>query len=167
MLVDETATNEYAVEKPTQKGEIVLNQRMRSTASNGADHGPNPYVTNISRETLSNPNYRKTIWTGEHLQSTVMSIPPGGEIGLEVHLDTDQFLRVESGFGVAMMGPTQNNLNYRQPVRNDVAIFVPAGTWHNVVNTGRIPLKLYSIYAPPHHPHGTVQKTKAQADAEE
>lgn len=141
-----------------------MNQRMQP---NVVDYGPNPYVTNINRATLNNNNYRRVLWTGQHLQSTLMSIPPGGEIGLEVHPGTDQFLRVESGFGMAMMGPAQNNLNYRQQVRNDSAIFVPAGTWHNVVNTGRVALKLYSIYAPPHHPHGTVQKTKAQADAEE
>jgi len=145
-----------------------LNRRIHSASSNQTtDHGPNPYVTNINRATLGNANYRKAIWTGRYLQSTVMAIPPGGEIGLEVHPDTDQFLRVEGGFGMAMMGPTEQNLNYRQPVRNDTAIFVPAGTWHNVVNTGRVPLKLYSIYAPPHHPHGTVQRTKAIADAEE
>jgi len=95
-----------------------------------------------------------------------MCIPPGGEIGLEKHPDTDQFLRVESGQGCAMMGPRQNMLNYRSRVDGDSAVFVPANTWHNVVNCGRAPLKLYSIYAPPHHPHGTVHRTKAQADAE-
>lgn len=129
------------------------------------DYGPKPYVTDISQATLANPNFRTTLWTGSHLQLTLMCIPPGGEIGLEVHKDTDQFMRVEGGCGQALLGPRQNMLS-RQPVKNDSAVFVPAGTWHNLVNTGCCPLKLYSIYAPPHHPHGTVHKTKAQADAE-
>ena len=130
------------------------------------DYGPNPYVTNIDQATNQNCNFRTTLWTGNHLQLTLMCIPPGGEIGLEKHPDTDQFLRVESGQGCAMMGPRQNMLNYRSRVDGDSAVFVPANTWHNVVNCGRAPLKLYSIYAPPHHPHGTVHRTKAQADAE-
>ena len=130
------------------------------------DYGPNPYVTDINKATNENSNYRSTLWTGKYLQSTLMSIPPDGDIGLEVHPDTDQFLRIESGSGCAFMGPQQNAIGTCRPIRNDSAVFVPAGTWHNVVNTGRVPLKLYSIYAPPHHPHGTVHRTKAQADAE-
>lgn len=144
-----------------------MNRYMNSPFSGGLnDHGPNPFVTDINQATKANPNYRTTLWTGNYLQLTLMCIPAGGEIGLERHPDTDQFLRVESGCGVAMMGPRQDMLNYRQPVKNDSAIFVPAGTWHNVINTGCCPLKLYSIYAPPHHPHGTVHTTKAQADAQ-
>ena len=94
-----------------------------------------------------------------------MCIPPCGEIGLEVHPDNDQFLRLEEGQGIVMMGACRERLNFQRPVCQDDAIFVPAGTWHNVVNTGRTPLKLYAIYAPPHHPHGTVHCTKAESDA--
>jgi len=130
------------------------------------DCGPNPFVVDIARATNANPNYRTALWTGTHLQATLMCIPAGGEIGLEAHPDTDQFLRVESGTGCAMMGPRRDALNYRAPVRDGCAVFVPAGTWHNLVNTGNCPLKLYTIYAPPHHPHGTVHRTKAQADAQ-
>ena len=130
------------------------------------DYGPNPYVTDINQATVANTNYRTALWTGNHLQTTLMSIPPGGDIGAEVHPDTDQFLRIESGSGCAFMGPRQSALGPCRPVKNDSAVFVPAGTWHNVANTGRDPLKLYSIYAPPHHPRGTVQKTKAQAEAQ-
>jgi len=130
------------------------------------DCGPNPFVTDINQAALANSNYRTTLWTGTHLQATLMCIPAGGEIGLEVHPDTDQFLRVESGNGCAMMGPQRDALHCRCPVKNDSAVFVPAGTWHNIVNTGCGPLKLYTIYAPPHHPHGTVHRTKAQADAQ-
>ena len=128
------------------------------------DHGPQPYVVDINKATLQNGNYRAALWTGKNLQLTLMCIPPGGEIGLEMHSDTDQFLRIEEGQGIVQMGPSRNNLNFRQPVFNDFAVFVPAGTWHNITNIGRTTLQLYSIYAPPHHPHGTVHPTKAIAD---
>lgn len=131
------------------------------------DYGPKPFVVNINEATLQNNNYRTALWTGKHLQVTLMSINPGDDIGLEVHPDTDQFLRVEGGQGLVKMGPSKENLNFQEKVSNDFAIMVPAGTWHNVVNTGNRPLKLYSIYAPPHHPFGTVQHTKAIAHMEE
>ena len=91
----------------------------------------------------------------------------GGDIGLEIHPDTDQFLRIEQGNGVVKMGTGKENLSLQKCVSCGCAIFVPAGTWHNLVNTGNVPLKLYTIYAPPHHPHGTVHKTKADALAVE
>lgn len=130
------------------------------------DYGPQPFAANIDKATRQNANYRTALWTGQHLQLTLMSIPVGGEIGLEVHPDTDQFLRIESGSGMTMMGPAENRLNYQRQVSDGYAVFVPAGTWHNIINTGGCPLKIYTIYAPPHHPHGTVQPTKAVADAE-
>ena len=132
---------------------------------NPVDFGPEPFVVNIARATQQNPFYRRTLWTGCRLQLTLMCIPPCGEIGLEVHPDNDQFLRLEEGQGIVMMGACRERLNFQRPVCQDDAIFVPAGTWHNVVNTGRTPLKLYAIYAPPHHPHGTVHRTKAESDA--
>ena len=132
---------------------------------NPVDFGPEPFVVNIARATQQNPFYRRTLWTGCHLQLTLMCIPPCGEIGLEVHPDNDQFLRLEEGQGIVMMGACRERLNFQRPICQDDAIFVPAGTWHNVVNTGRTPLKLYAIYAPPHHPHGTVHRTNAESDA--
>lgn len=131
------------------------------------DYGPKPFVTNIDSAVMRNNNYRRALWTGKYLQLTLMSIPVGGEIGLEVHPDTDQFIRIENGYGLAMMGSEKNSLNYQRPVKGGFAVFVPAGTWHNILNTGRTPLKLYTVYAPPHHPHGTVQATKAIADEQE
>lgn len=131
------------------------------------DYGPEPYVVDIEAATRRNNNYRTALWTGNHLQVTLMSIKVRGDIGLEIHPDTDQFLRIEQGQGIAKMGPTKDNLSFQQRVFPGSAIMVPAGTWHNVINTGNIPLKLYSIYAPPHHPHGTVQKTKEDAMAAE
>ena len=130
------------------------------------DHGPQPMVINIDAATAQNENYRTALWTGDFLQVTLMTLPVGGEIGLEVHSDTDQFLRVESGTGLVQMGDTRDSLTDRQMADRHTAIVVPAGTWHNLKNTGSSELKLYSIYAPPHHPHGTVQATKVIADAE-
>ena len=130
------------------------------------DHGPAPMVINIDHAAADNENYRTALWTGDFLQVTLMTLPVGGEIGLEVHPDTDQFLRVESGTGLVQMGDTRDTLTDRQMADHHTAIVVPAGTWHNLKNTGSSELMLYSIYAPPHHPHGTVQATKAIADAE-
>lgn len=131
------------------------------------DYGPRPFVTNINEAAKRNNTYRTAIWTGKHLQVTLMSINVGDDIGTEIHPDTDQFLRIEQGQGVVRMGKSSNNLNFERRVSDDSAIMVPAGTWHNVINTGHVPLKLYSIYAPPHHPHGTVEVTKADAMMEE
>lgn len=131
------------------------------------DYGPDPFVVNIENVTLRNRNYRTALWTGEHLQLTLMSIPVGGEIGLEVHPDTDQFLRLEAGHGLVKMGQSPNRLNYQANVSDGYAIFVPAGTYHNLINVGNTPIKLYSIYAPPAHPRGTVHETKEIADASE
>lgn len=127
------------------------------------DYGPDPYVVNIEQATKQNDNFRLALWTGQHLQLTLMSIKPGEDIGLEIHPNTDQFLRIEQGRGIVNMGKSKDMLSFQKTIKDNDAIFVPAGTWHNVVNTGNIPLKLYSIYAPPQHPHGTVQRTKAEA----
>ena len=131
------------------------------------DHGPEPYIVDINEATKMNDTFRTALWTGEHLQLTLMSLNVGEDIGLEMHPDVDQFLRIEEGQGLTMMGDNKNNLNYQRKVKDDFAVFIPAGTWHNLVNTGNIPLKLYSIYAPPNHPHGTVHMTKADAEAAE
>lgn len=127
------------------------------------DYGPRPFVTNIEKATERNDTFRTALWTGEHLQLTLMSIDVGDDIGIELHEDTDQFLRVEQGQGLVLMGSSKDRLNFRRRVAEDCVILVPAGTWHNLINTGNIPLKLYSIYAPPHHPRGTVHVTKADA----
>lgn len=136
-------------------------------AATKTDFGPSPFVVDIAKATLNNETYRTALWTGNHLQLTVMSIPVGEDIGLEVHHNVDQFLRIEGGQGLVQMGNSKENLYLQQPVFDDFAIFVPAGTWHNVVNTGNKPLKLYTIYAPPNHPHGTIHQTKAIAEAAE
>ena len=96
-----------------------------------------------------------------------MSIDVGDDIGLEMHPDVDQFIRIEQGRGYVQMGERQDHLDFARNVFEDDAILIPAGTWHNVTNTGNVPLKLYSIYAPPQHPFGTVQRTKEEAQAAE
>jgi mannose-6-phosphate isomerase-like protein (cupin superfamily) len=131
------------------------------------DFGPNPYVTNIDREVDTNPNYRKTLWTGKNLQVTLMTINRGEDVGLEVHPDNDQFFRVEAGEGRVDMGPTKDEFNFQRDVDNESVILIPAGMWHNITNTGKKPLRLYSIYAPSHHPRATLHPTKADADAAE
>jgi len=131
------------------------------------DYGPKPFVININEASKQNNTYRTALWTGKHLQVTLMSLKVGEDIGLEIHPDIDQFLRVEQGEGIVQMGKSKGNLNFERRIKDDSAIMVPAGTWHNVTNTGNIPLKLYSIYAPPQHPRGTVHVTKANAMAAE
>ncbi len=131
------------------------------------DYGPEPFVVDIEDATTDNTNFRTAFWTGKHLQMTLMSIPVGGEIGLEIHPDNDQFLRVEQGEGLVQMGDAEDNLTFEQKAEEDFGIFIPAGKWHNLTNTGDEDLRLYSIYSPSHHPHGTVHTTKAEADAAE
>ncbi|PGM50894.1 cupin domain-containing protein [Bacillus sp. AFS053548] len=131
------------------------------------DYGAEPFAVNINEVTKQNNTYRTVLWTGTHLQVTLMSLNVGEDIGLEIHPNVDQFLRVEQGQGIVQMGKSKEKLNFKSNINDDSAIMVPAGTWHNVINTGNIPLKLYSIYAPPNHPFGTVHVTKADAMAEE
>ena len=130
----------------------------------GIDYGPHPFVVDINKATLHNENFRSVLWTGRNLQLTLMSIAVGDDIGLERHPHVDQFLRIEDGQALVLMGKDADHLTYKHPAYNDFAIFVPAGIWHNVINTGKTPLKLYSIYAPPNHPKGAVHATKAIAE---
>jgi mannose-6-phosphate isomerase-like protein (cupin superfamily) len=125
------------------------------------DHGGNPYIADIEKITLQNNNFRTAVWTGNYLQMTLMCIPPCGEIGLEIHRETDQFLRIEQGRAEVYMGESTDYFPIQKYVCKGDGIFVPAGIWHNIINIGNIPLKLYSIYAPPHHPKGTIQRIKA------
>lgn len=131
------------------------------------DYGPKPFVINIEEATKQNNNFRTALWTGDHLQLTLMSIDVGEDIGLEIHPNLDQFLRIEEGEGIVKMGNRKDQLEFQRKVYDDFAIIIPAGTWHNLINTGDKPIKLYSIYAPPQHPYGTVHRTKADAEAAE
>ncbi|MBQ6922716.1 MAG: cupin domain-containing protein [Clostridia bacterium] len=126
--------------------------------------GDKPAIINISAVARTNNFYRKEIWTGENLQLTVMSIPIGGEVGLEIHNGNDQFIGVEYGIASVYFGETKQGVRFVGNVNSDYVITVPAGTWHNIINDGNQPLKIYSVYAPPHHPKGTVHKTKFDSD---
>ena len=130
------------------------------------DYGPYPFIINIEKATKQNNFFRIALWTGEYLQLTLMSINVGDNIGLEIHTELDQFIRIEKGQGVVMMGDKKDQFDFKAKVYDDYAIFIPAGKWHNLINTGFTPLKLYSIYAPPDHPRGTVHETKEDAAEE-
>ena len=131
------------------------------------DYGCEPFIFNINHATCMNENFRTTLWTGQDLQLTLMSIPVSCDIGVEMHGDVDQFIRIERGRAVVYMGNCRNNLQEMACVNENYAILIPAGTWHNIVNVGNRPLKLYSLYAPPKHRFGTVHRTKADASHEE
>ena len=119
------------------------------------------FVGNIEDQTLQNTDYRRVLFTGKKTQLVLMSLQPGVEIGMEVHEDHDQFIRVEAGAGVAILNGERHQLS------DGVAVVVPAGVEHNVVNTSKDkPLQLYTLYAPPEHPDGTIQKTKADESEE-
>ncbi|MGE7274100.1 cupin domain-containing protein [Brevibacillus panacihumi] len=127
------------------------------------DYGTRPFVVNIDQATKQNNNYRTALWTGKYFQVTLMSINVGEDIGLEVHPTTDQFIRIEEGQALVQMGDSRESLDFQVMAYDDYAIMIPAGKWHNVINTGNSPLKVYVIYAPPEHPYGTVHETKAIA----
>ncbi|MDQ4095723.1 MAG: cupin domain-containing protein [Actinomycetota bacterium] len=125
------------------------------------------WVGNIEQLTLENDTFRTVLFTGEHTQLTVMRLGPGEDIGMEAHGNLDQFLRIEQGTGRVEFGSGENQIDETHDVEDDWAVVVPAGVWHNVVNTGDGELKLYSLYSPPEHPDGTVHKTKEESEAAE
>lgn len=131
------------------------------------EHGREPFVFNIENATEQNDNFRTALWTGDHLQLTLMSLDVGEDIGVESHPNLDQFIRVENGQGIVRMGDEKDNMNFQENVKEDYAIIIPAGKWHNIINTGNEPMKMYSIYAPTKHPYGTVHKTKQDAEEAE
>lgn len=120
----------------------------------------NGYIANIEKETKENTDFRRVLYTGKYSQLVLMSIEPGNDIGEEVH-GLDQFIRVEEGSGKVILNKTDEH-----KIEDDYAVVIPAGTWHNVINIGAGPLKLYSLYAPPEHKDGTVHATKADEEEE-
>jgi mannose-6-phosphate isomerase-like protein (cupin superfamily) len=125
------------------------------------------WIGDIEQATVENTTFRTVVFTGEHTQLTVMSLATGEDIGREVHEDRDQFLRIEAGQVRVELGETEERIDETHDVRADWAVIVPAGVWHNVVNTGDVDVKLYSLYSPPEHADGTVHRTKAEALAAE
>lgn len=145
-------------------GGIVMRNCNHGEHPEIRDYGPKPFAFNIHHATNMNQNFRTTLWTGGHLQLTLMNIPVRSDIGVEMHSDVDQFVRVESGRAKIYFGNSRNSLREAEVVNENYAILIPAGTWHNIVNIGNCPLKVYSLYAPPQHPFGTIHKTKADAE---
>ena len=125
------------------------------------------WLDDIEKKTLDNDTFRTVLYTGKHTQLTVMSLAAGEEIGWEAHGTHDQFIRLEAGRARVEFGSTEDAVDETHEVEDDWAFIVPAGVWHNVVNTGDEAVKLYSLYSPPEHPDGTVHETKAEADAAE
>ncbi len=120
------------------------------------------YVINIEKETLENRNFRKVLYTSKHSQLVLMTLRPNEEIGMEVHLDNDQFFRFEKGRGKCIIDGNEYDL------KDGVAVLVPAGAQHNIINTSDTEeLKLYTIYSPAHHKDGIVRTTKEEAEANE
>jgi len=119
------------------------------------------YVINLEEKTKTNTNFRTVLYTAKHSQLVVMSLKAGEDIGMEVHDTVDQFIRVESGTGKVIMNGEENAIS------DGFAFVIPAGTNHNVVNTGDVEMKLYTVYTPPNHKDGTMHVTKADAEAAE
>lgn len=119
------------------------------------------FVKDIEEVTMRNTDFRRVLYTGKHLQLVLMALMPGEHIGEEVHVSHDQFFRVEEGPGAVVIDGRNRNIK-----KND-AIIVPAGARHNIVNTGSVPLKLYTVYRPSAHRDGIVRATKADAEATE
>ncbi len=128
------------------------------------DMGESPWVLDIEEATVDNDYYRIARWTGEYMQMVLMSLRPGEIIDLEVHEDHDQFIRIEQGEARVLMGESEDNLYFDETVSDDWAIFIPAGYWHQVINTGNNDLKLYTIYAPSEHPAGIIHETYEEAE---
>lgn len=119
------------------------------------------YVDDIETATLRNTDFRRVLYTGSNLQLVLMTLQPGEQIGEETHDDGDQFFRVEEGKGEVLID------GRRHEVEDDFAVIVPAGARHNVINTGRAPLKLYTLYAPPEHRDAVVHRTRSDAVADD
>lgn len=117
------------------------------------------YIDDIEHRTEENRDFRHVLYTGKHVQLVLMSLMPGEDIGEETHSDVDQFFRVEKGMGEVLIDGRKTK------IESDTAIIVPAGARHNIINTGKTPLKLYTVYGPPNHADGTVHATKAEAEA--
>ena len=129
---------------------------MRAVSPN-TEENMKGFIGDLEDRTEDNRDFRRVLYTGAHMQLVLMSLEPGEDIGLETHEDTDQFFRVEEGKGVVSIDGTET------PIESDSGIVVPAGARHNVMNTGTQTMKLYTIYAPPHHEDGTVHHGKADA----
>ena len=143
----------------TPYGRLIYESKY---GSNIQDRGNDPTVLDFNKTLRDNESYRVALWTGEHLQAVAMTVPAGGEIPAELHEDTDQMLFITEGSGEILMGRNPERLSYREALGPGYAAIVPAGMWHTVRNLGRGPLRLISVYGPPHHPYGTLQRNMSE-----
>ncbi|NLL77375.1 MAG: cupin domain-containing protein [Clostridiales bacterium] len=132
--------------------------------SNDFDQGARPFVTNLRQDTINNNYFITTRWTCRNMQLILMSVPINSDVGANVHQASDQFLYIEQGSALVVMGTCMDCLSYQARVTDNYAIIVPAGIWHNIINTGTIDLKMFSIYAPSMYSHGSIYPTKEDAD---
>ncbi|MDK2966949.1 cupin domain-containing protein [Lacrimispora sp.] len=146
---------------------IEFDSEMTDLPEFPSDFGPNPFIIDVQKAAEQNDNFRSVLWTGDYLQITLMNIPVKRTVGLEVHPDLDQYIRVEEGLGLVQLGSSKLSMDSQYLVFDNYGIFVPAGIWHNIVNIGNQPLKMTSVYAPPHYEWGTIHKTKADSQSED
>lgn len=132
------------------------------------DYGASPFALDLKGAAEQNENYRTTLWTGDHLQVTLMAIPPrGGDIGMEIHHGNDQFIYLVDGVGRVQMGKEKDKLIVDRRIHSGEAVIIPDNTWHNVTNVGDTVMKCYSIYSPVKHDHGVTETTKQDAIKQE
>ena len=153
---------EAAPEKPTMKDQMVGSDQTTTETKqqlNEERFTMKGYVQDLESLALKNNDFRRVLYTAENCQLVLMALKPKEEIGAEVH-KSDQFFRVEEGTGEVVLD------GVRTPIRAGFAVVVPAGVNHNIINTGNVPLKLYTLYAPPNHRDGVVHHTRADAEAD-
>lgn len=121
------------------------------------------WIGNVDGAAWANEYFREVLFTSPRMQLVLMSLQPGEEIGLEVHDEHDQFLHLVSGRATVTMGPSMDEVTEAHDADSGWGVVIPAGTWHNVINRGEVELKLFTLYAPPQHPEGTVHRTRADA----
>lgn len=143
-----------------RSGTAKLESAQTTTSTSESARNARGFVENIDTLTTSNRDFRRVVYTAKNLQLVLMALEPGQEIGAEVH-DVDQFFRVEAGSGEVVIN------DKRTPIAADSAMLIPAGAKHNVVNTGKEPLQVYTLYAPPHHRDQVVHRTKADAERDD
>jgi mannose-6-phosphate isomerase-like protein (cupin superfamily) len=142
-----------------------MDDRRPLTQPDTSRAGALGWVDDVERATLDNDTFRTVLFTGQHLQLTVMRLAPGEDVGLEVHPQHDQFVRLEAGTARLDLGLDRDEVAESRKLGPDWACIIPAGVWHNIVNVGADDVKLYSLYAPPEHPPGTVHRTRRDSDA--
>lgn len=125
---------------------------------NNTNHNPHPFIINLEQITKHNRRLRSRIWTGKHIQLELICIPVEGDSGFEFHSNLDQFIYIEQGCGVIMTGKCKERMEAQFDITEGYGIMIPAGTWHDLFNSGCIPLKLYTVYAPPEHVDWSIVK---------